>query len=303
MSLAVLVPVDQGERYAARILDAIATQSLCPDEVWIAETDPTEATRRLVEERGARHVPEARREYDHGGTRTTLVRATNCEHVILLSQDAIPVGRDAFRHLVAPLEDARVAATFGRQLAPPGCHPFTALKREFLYPELAGEAARGGKALHRPFLSNAFAAYRRSALASIGWFGEHRLMCEDVVAAARLVREGLGVVYVPDATAEHGNELGLVGELRRYFDIGASHAAEAWIDEAHGTPASDGVRFVAFGVRWLAVHRSAHLVPLFGAFSLLKRVAYTAGRRHHLLPGALVCRLSGLPDWWRRGGS
>lgn len=304
MKLAVLVPVYRGARYLPALFEAIAGQSRRPDLVVVAETEPQAATAELVRRHGARYVPIAVDDYDHAGTRTRLARETASDVVAWLSQDARPLGSEALARLVAPLEaDARVAACFGRQVAPPGAHAFTRLKREFLYPadtRRARHAERGLLGFRTAFFSNAFAAWRRSALAEVGYFGEARLMCEDVATAAALLLRGHDVVYVGQAAAEHGNEMGLLGELRRYFDIGACHAQDPWIAAAFGTPQREGLRYVSFGARQLSRSGALHLVPVFAAWAACKQAAFMAGRGHRALPRGLLPRLSSFPEWWRR---
>ena len=149
-------------------------------------------------------------------------------------------------------------------------------------------------------MSNAFAAYRRAALAEIGWFGERQLVCEDVSAAARLLRAGHRVRYVADAVVVHAHRSGFVDELRRYFDIGAAYHQDPWILATFGRPRREGWRFVAFGVRWLAASGRGWMIPQFLAHCAGKRLFFALGRHSGSLPRALPPRLSTFPEWWRR---
>lgn len=304
MRVAALVPVFEGAHYLPGLLSALAAQTRPPDETWVAETDSDPSTEALVRERGARYVAVTRDQFDHGGTRSLLARGTRADVLLLLSQDALPVRRDSIERLLGPLEsDPSVAAVFGRQLPPAGAHPFTRMKRAFLY---GGDSRvqrwedRRRSGFRTAFFSNAFAAWRRGPLEEIGWFGDRRLMCEDVSAAAAILAAGHGVAYAADAEVEHGNEHPLRVELARYFDIGATHALDPRLEADFGRPNGEGLRFVRFGVRFLVEGGHASCLPSFVVWSAGKRVAYSLGRHHRLLPAPLVRRLSSLPGWWAR---
>jgi len=304
VKVAALIPVFEGAHYLPGLLSALAAQTRPPDETWVAETGPDPATEALVRARGARYVGVLPGSFDHGGTRSLLAREAAADVLLLLSQDALPARPDSVERLLRPLDaDSTVAAAFGRQVPSAGAHPFTRLKREFLY---GGESKvqrwedRRRSGFRTAFFSNAFAAWRRGPLEAIGWFGERRLMCEDVSAAAALLAAGHAVAYAADAEVEHGNEHPLRVELARYFDIGATHALDPRLEADFGRPNGEGLRFVRFGLRYLLDGGHAAYLPSFAAWSAGKRVAYSLGRNHRLLPAPLVRRFSSLPGWWER---
>lgn len=304
MKVAALVPVFEGAHYLPGLLSALAAQTRPPDETWVAETGPDPVTEELVRSHGARYLAVSPADFDHGGTRSQLAREARADVLLLLSQDALPARPDAVERLLRPLQsDPSVAAAFGRQVPPAGAHPFTRMKREFLY---GGDSRvqrfedRRRSGFRTAFFSNAFAAWRRGPLEEIGWFGERRLMCEDVSAAAALLAAGHAVAYAADAEVEHGNEHPLRVELARYFDIGATHALDPELEANFGRPNGEGLRFVRFGLRYLLEGGHASYLPAFAAWSAGKRVAYSLGRNHRLLPAPVVRSLSSLPGWWGR---
>lgn len=304
MKVSVVLPVCRPGEPLAGLLGALTLQTLPVHELLVLETGVEPGVRHLVERVGGRHVAIEPGGYDHAGARSAAARAASGEVVVLLSQDVCPADEHALARLVAPLDGAGpVAACFGRQLSEPEAHPLMQLKRQYLYPETDDERGlddRGRLGFRTVQMSNAFAAYRRAALAEIGWFGERQLVCEDVSAAARLLRAGHRVRYVADAVVVHAHRSGFADELRRYFDIGAAYQQDPWILATFGRPRREGWRFVAFGVRWLAASGRRWMIPQFLAHCAGKRLFFALGRHSGSLPRALPPRLSTFPEWWRR---
>ena len=195
----------------------------------------------------------------------------------------------------------RLPHPYHPHLAGPRADPFAAFKRSFLYPEVSREwtlADRDRDGFDALSFSNAFSAYRTEPLADVGWFGEHRLMCEDISAAAALLLRGHRLAYVADATVVHPQDHTLSVELRRYFDIGAVHAMDSSIVAEFDSPHRKGRRFTRLGLEYLLRTHPAR-VPEFAWWCALKWAAYSLGRRCSLLPRRLCATFSGLPGWWQ----
>lgn len=306
MRVSVVIPVYRGEVYVGPLLRAIHRQSLSADEVWLVETDPTVAVERIAHQFQARYLTVAEGDFDHAGTRTWAAQQTRGDVVVFLSQDVMPVDDDVFRKLLSSLEtDPTVAAVYGRQVPASQAHPFAAVKRLFNYPDASitkgiDDVTKLG--LRTAFLSNAFAAYRRRALADVGWFPSRQLMCEDVTAAARLLVAGHRIRYAADAEVWHTHELGWSREMRRYFDVGASHRQQPWIRRRFGHPNSDGLRYLRLGIRHLLDNDHGLRIPEFVIRCGCGRVAFTLGSHSRNLPRSWCARLSSFPGWWRSSG-
>ncbi len=307
MKTTVIIPIFHGERYLPGLLQAIDGQDLEDLEVLVLETAPGGFCRKVAEDHGARWMPVDTDQFDHAGTRTVAAREAQGEVLIFLSQDVLPTSPDTFRILVEGLLQYQdQGAVYGRQIAPEESPVWGAIKRGFIYRDQSrvrrpSDCDRLG--FHTAFLSNAFAAYRREALEETGWFGERALMCEDIGAGARLLQAGWAIAYVADAVVCHDHPTALASEARRYFDIGASHRHQRWIQDFLGPPRPEGARFFLFGVRLLLEYRRPLRVPVFAFRCLVKLLAYRMGRVHQLLPRSLSSRLSGFPGWWRRSPS
>jgi rhamnosyltransferase len=302
MRTSIIIPVLRPGRLLGAMLDALGRQSVRPHEVLVVETGADEQNAREVTGRGWTYLSVDPDAFDHGGTRTAAARQASGEVLVFFSQDVLPAHPETLGTLLEAFsEQPDVAACYGRQLPSEDAHPFERVKREFLYP--AGSQSRdlvdrGQLGFRTAQMSNAFAAYRRSDLEAVGWFGERRIMCEDVAVAARLLLEGRRIRYVAESMVVHAHRAGFLDELRRYFDIGSAHANDRWIVEAFGQPGRDGRRYIGFGSRRLREMGRGRLIPAFLAQGVAKRAAFALGRRHAWMPVSVRRALSSLPTWW-----
>ena len=148
------------------------------------------------------------------------------------------------------------------------------------------------------FISNSFAAYRRSALMAIGGFPQDVIFGEDTIAAAELVLNGWKIAYVAEAQVYHSHNYGWIEEFRRYFDIGVLHSRESWLLEEFGKAGDEGRRFVLSELKYLL---RGHVVFLPSALvrTGLKLVGYRLGRVHRKLGLKWNRRLSMHRSFWK----
>jgi rhamnosyltransferase len=303
-TVSVIIPVYRGEAYLPRLLASLRRQSLECDELWLVVTDSTPEIEALARSSGALHLAVERARFDHAGTRSEAAAKATGEVLVFLTQDVLPASDTTLETLVESLLAAdRIGAAYGRQIPDEGARPVAKVKRLFNYPDesitkSADDRARFG--LRTPFLSNAFAAYRRSALEEIGGFGRRELICEDVCAGAALLAEGWAIRYEAGAAVHHTHHFSLGQEFRRYFDIGVAHHRNRWILEAFGGTDREGLRYLGVGIDHLRSHGEWFKIPDFILRSLTGRTAYLLGRNHGRIPRSWCRSLSSFPDWWDR---
>jgi len=194
--------------------------------------------------------------FNHGGTRNFGVDlATDAEIIVFLTQDAILHDPQSLNRLVEPFVDPAVGITYGRQLPRRSAGAIEQHARLFNYPKVSSvcslaDAPRLG--IKVAFNSNAFAAYRCEALASVGGFPPHVIMGEDVVVAGRALLLGWKIAYASDAVVVHSHGYSPAKEFHRYFDIGAFHASHPFLREEFGLASGEGGRFVRSELKFLA---------------------------------------------------
>ncbi len=274
-----------------------------PEQVLIIDSESTDGTPDLAREAGFRVKSIPRSEFNHGGTRQLAADLyTDAEILVYLTQDAVLAGPDELTKLLAAFEDPTVGAAYGRQLPRPQAGAIEAHARSFNYPatsnlrDLASRERYGFKTI---FVSNSFAAYRRSALMEVRGFPSDVIFGEDTIAVAKLLLAGYKVAYVAEARVYHSHAYTWRQEFQRYFDIGVLHSRESWLLREFGRVSGEGKRFVLSELRCL---RKQDIAQISSALvrTGLKFAGYRLGRMEARIAATVKCHLSMHPGFWKR---
>jgi rhamnosyltransferase len=303
---AVVIPTLNACRMLEGMLDAVRRQTAQPCEVLAVDSESGDGTPELCRRAGWRVHPIAAASFDHGATRNlgAGLADAQAEIVLFLTQDAIPARPDAFARLIEAFADPQVAVAYGRQLPRRQAGAMERHARLFNYPSesavkrLPEARALGIKAV---FVSNSFAAYRRSALAALGGFPAPAIMGEDQVFAARALLGGWSVAYVAQAEVVHSHGYTPLQEFRRYFDIGVYHAAFPVIGHEFGGVDGEGAHFVRSEVGYLARH-APHLAAAAPVWWAAKYLGYRLGRAAQRLPRGVCLTLAMHKGYFRSQG-
>jgi rhamnosyltransferase len=302
-AVGLIIPTFNAARYWPALSEGIRTQSLAPNRVIVIDSASSDGTPELARRDGFSVVEIASRDFNHGGTRQLGAElAEGAEILIYLTQDAVPFGTDAFANLVRALADAEIGAAYGRQLPRENARPIEEHARYFSYPPVSRVRSWESRKTHgfkSIFFSNAFGAYRRNALLSVGGFSPDVIFGEDTLVVARLHRAGWKTAYVADAMVRHSHAYSIAEEFRRYFDIGVLHARESWLIEHFGSASGEGRRFVVSELKHLMKH-APHHVPSALMRTLAKYLGYKIGRRESRIAPRLKYHLGLNRQYWSR---
>ena len=303
--LSVIIPTCNAANWLDEQLTRLSRQSLPPDEILVVDSASTDDTRAIACKFPlVRFIEIDREAFDHGGTRSMAARQSRGDILVFFTQDAMPANEHCLALLTEPLrQEGRVAVCYGRQLPHANANPFAAHLRLFNYPD-AYEAPRcfadrKRMGLHTIFCSNSFAAYKREALIAADFFPEQLLFGEDTFTVAKIVALGYCVQYMHEALVFHSHNYTTMDEVKRYFDIGAFHAAAPELLSTYGGAGGAGRRFVFSELKYLYTHGMFRLVPLSLARTALKLLAYNLGRQARHLPLSMRQGLSMRPTWWQ----
>jgi O-antigen biosynthesis protein len=211
LDVSVVIPVKDGGRFLAEVLDAVLAQG--PLEVVVVDSGSTDGSVELVRARGDVELHQiAPEDFGHGRTRQWAVARTQGDVVAFLTQDATPQPGwlEAIRAGFALGE--RVGVVYGPQLPRPGTSPMIARElTTFFATHPVGVQPAGFD-----FLSNVNAAYRRACLADVPF--PDVPYSEDQHVARALPAADWQKAYVPEMVVLHAHDYPPVAFMRRYFD-------------------------------------------------------------------------------------
>ncbi|WP_233117985.1 glycosyltransferase family 2 protein [Aggregatibacter actinomycetemcomitans] len=286
--------------------DWIATyqqQTRKADEVIVVDSSSSDQTVKWAEEAGFSVHSISQMEFNHGGTRNQAVKFAKsfADIVVFMTQDAILASPDSLANLLAPFADPEVTTVYGKQLPHANSTPVAAHARYFNYPaqsKLKSKADIPSLGIKTAFMSNSFAAYRRSVFEELGGFPDNTILAEDMYLTAKMVLAGYKVAYCAEATVFHSHNYTLSQELQRYFDTGVFQQEQGWIQQTFGKMASEGKKFVLSELKFL-VKNAPHLLPKALLSTFAKWIGFQLGYHYQKLPYAWCKALSMHKGYWK----
>ncbi len=302
MRVSIVIPTYNGNKYIGELIEKLRAQSYPDTEIIVIDSSSPDGTAETAGKSGVKTMSVKKEEFDHGGTRTMAGKASSGDIIVYLTQDAIPQDKHTIENIIRPFkENPDIGAVYGRQLPYDRASPFAAHSRYFIYPDksfIRTFTDRKKYKIKTAFLSNAFTAYRRSAMEKIGYFKENLISTEDTYAGAKLLLEGFTLAYASDAVVYHLHNYTALQEFKRYFDIGAFHRIENWIVRDFGHAGGEGFSFFISEFRYLFKSGNLHLIFSFIYRTGMKWLGYRLGWHHRLLPRRLIERFSMHKNWW-----
>lgn len=288
-NLSVVIPVLNAGKYLPNLLPALfAQEPAAPGEVILVDSNSSDDTRAVAARFDrVRVIPAGK--FSHGRARNLGVREARGAWVILMTQDALPVGPDWLARLLEPFNDATVAATFSRQVPYEDANPMESffLSQHFPDGEPSVRRREAGRplAFHDVFFSNVSAAYRRDLLLS-NPFDEDLIMSEDQQLSRDLLNAGYAVVYQPRSVVRHSHDYSLLSVFRRYFDSVYSIRV---LFPAHGMgqSASIGMSYLQREFRYIRTEHPRWL-PYYGLYTVAKTLGTVTGHCTDWLPRPVI---------------
>ncbi len=214
--LSVVIPVKDGERHLAALLDAVAREA--PQaEVLVLDSGSEDASARIARDAGARVVEVDPGAFRHGPTRNLGAELTSGELICFLTQDAepLPGWLAAYREAFALSDDVGVA--FGPHRPRPTTSPMIARELDEFFASFSPDGAPVVMGPDDPhFLSNVNACYARRCWEEIRFADVD--YAEDQAFGQALARSRWRKVYHPGAAVLHAHDYAPVEFMRRYFD-------------------------------------------------------------------------------------
>jgi rhamnosyltransferase len=300
MRVSVILPTLNAVSYLPALFERLKSQTIPPHEIIVVDSTSEDDTARVAKHLGANVLAVERSSYDHGGTRNYAVSYATGDLLVFITQDAIPTDDTFIEELIRPFCDPLVAAVHGRQVARPEADPIERMTREFNYPELPkrktmADVKRLG--IKTFFFSNVCSAIRRDVFDTVGGFPAPIILNEDMILAAKCLKQGFVIEYVPKARVIHSHHYSMVQQFRRNFDIGVSLRMNDWLLQ-YARPEKEGIRLVKTLLFRIARPGMWRLLPRWAAESVVKYTGYRMGLSYRVIPSALRAKCTMHLSFW-----
>ncbi len=232
----------------------------------------------------------SKQEFDHGNTRNFGVSLSKSQYFVCMTQDAEPASDDMLERLIKPLEDKKVAASYGRQMAREDSTIVEKMTRQFNYPEES--VVKGSEDLERLgvktyFCSNVCCAYNREIFDSLGGFISHTNFNEDMIYAAGAIKAGYKIAYTAEARVYHSHNYSASMQFHRNVDIGISQADHPEVFAGLSSE-SEGKKLVKSIIGQML--KEYHFLQIIGFIysSGCRYLGYLIGKKYTKLPRSFV---------------
>jgi hypothetical protein len=216
--ISVIVPAHNAADTLDRCLSALLEQSMCPSEVIVVDDGSTDGTAETARRFGVTLLTQG--QAGAGAARNRGAQAAGGKLLLFTDADCAPA-HDWIERMAAAFEDEQVVAARGvcRSDQNAAAARFAQLEYDEKYRQLAAHPTVD-------VVSTYSAAYRRGVFARFGGFDEgfSGATSEDQELSFRLARQGLKIVFLPDAVVAHEHNVSLVGYAKRKFWIGYAKA-------------------------------------------------------------------------------
>lgn len=303
-----LVPVYKPDRKFSRLLQMVGQQTYPVRRIIVVNTEKAfwnQAGYEKVQGLEVHHVK--KNEFDHGASRNLAAGYSEADVMIFMTDDAVPQDRFLVERLVEALgktgqEGETVAMAYARQMPDKDCRLIERITRNFNYP--AQEKVKTARDLQELgiktyFASNVCCAYRRDIFDRTGGFIGNAIFNEDMIYAAKVIKEGYAVAYVPKARVIHSHNMTLAGQFRRNFDLAVSQADHPEVFEEVSSE-GEGIRLVKATALELLKAGRFWLLPALVAGSGCKYLGYRVGKIYRKLPRAVILKCTMNREYWER---
>jgi rhamnosyltransferase len=300
MKISVIVPTRNGGEYLRQLFKTFKEQSSRPTQILVVDSSSKDDTLKICRAFGVDILPIEAKSFDHGGTRNLAASKAKGDILVFMTQDALFKDVEGLENLVKPLDDPRIAASYGRQVPKENANPIEVFVRSFNYP--SAQVIKGIEDLPRFgiktfFFSNACSAIKKRAYEEAGGFPERIIMNEDMFLAAKLLQKGYKIAYQADAVVYHSHNYSLAKQFKRYFDIGVFFNRNRWIKNMARSE-REGIRYLKEEVRFLSLNARKAWIPYALADTTVRFMGYRVGLFEESIPMWLKTRISNNKNFW-----
>lgn len=240
-------------------------------------------------------------DFGHGKTRNLAASLVSGDHLVFLTQDAVPATDRWLSNLIRNFKDSKVAGVYGRQIPKKGTRPMGSFFLNTRYPlsKVVKSAGQGKVDMNTIFFSNANSAIGREIWEKYP-FDDNLIMSEDQEWAKKVLLAGYKIVYDPETAVYHSHNYSLKTVFRRYFDSGVS--LNQFAGKEYGSFTSEGLAYTRDEMKFLITNGYIKWLPYAVLYDLAKFLGVSLGKKEKYLPLGLKRRLSLHSYYWSGGG-
>lgn len=295
VALQVIIPIYHPDEKFIELLNMLKKQSIPDIPVLIIDSGSDKEWCKAAQGLNWQLKDIDSKDFNHGGTRQMGIdMCPGKEIIVFLTQDAILADEYSIENLVRAFDDISVGCAYGRQLPHKDANVFASFARLHNYPAqsyVRSYEDRNVYGMKTAFISNSFAAYRRTAMEKVGGFPSNVILSEDMYVAAKMLMSGWKVAYVAEARVYHSHNYTVWQEFKRYFDIGVFHARESWIRKNLGNAEGSGKKFIVAEFNFLAL-RNPLLICEMVFRDGMKFLGYRLGIKEKMFSNVLKRNIS-----------
>lgn len=306
MKVDVIIPAYMPDTSFFKLIEKLENQSYPINKIIIMNTEEkyfdklAYGSRFLEKYHNIKTYHLSKKEFDHGMTRRTGVSKSDADIFVMMTQDAIPADLELVAHLVRALEDEKVVAAYARQLPKDDCSEAEKYMRQFNYPtrsRVKSIADLNELGIKTYFCSNVCCAYKREVYNEVGGFVKHAIFNEDMLYAAKVLKEGYKIAYVAEAQVLHSHNYTCKQQFQRNFDLGVSQADHPEVF-ADVPSEGEGIRSVKATVTHLRKNSMGEKIPYVIMQSGCKYMGYWFGKHYQKLPKKFVMKCTSNKEYW-----
>lgn len=300
LAVSIIIPTLNGGKYLGKLFGTLQEQSVSPAQILVVDSSSKDNTIKICNAFRVDLIQIEPKTFDHGGTRNLAASRAIGDILVFMTQDTFFRDPGCLGNLIRPLDDPRIAASYGRQVPKEDANPVEKFVRSFNYPSM--EMIKGIDDLSRLgiktfFFSNACSAIKKGAYEEAGGFPEKTIMNEDMFLAAKLLQKGYKIAYQANAVVYHSHNYSLATQFKRYFDIGVFFNRNRWIRDLAKSE-KEGVKYLKEMFRFLVDNRQWNWIPYALIDTTNRFLGYRIGLLEKLLPLWLKKRISYNKKFW-----
>lgn len=284
----VIIPTYNPDEKFVELMHSLEQQKLQANSIIVIDSDSIIDIAVKIKNPKVKIIKIKKQDFNHGGTRQKGVEMIqNADIIVFLTQDVILADEHALENLIKAFDDESIGAAYGRQLPHKDADVIAAHARLFNYPNKSRVKSIcdiDELGIKTAFISNSFAAYRKSMLCKIHGFPDNVILSEDMYVAAKMILNDWKIAYCADAKVYHSHNYTIYQEFKRYFDIGVFQSRETWIKNKFGEAEKEGKKYIISEMKFL-IQRFA-MVSFVSIFfrNMFKYVGYQLGIKESFFP-------------------